>query len=332
MKHFLSSLITIVCLLSYINSAEKSLHFPGKPNSKHIVFLSGDEEYRSEEGLPMLAQMMNRHHGFECSVLFSLDEQGFVNPENRLSLADSEILDKADLIVMLLRFRTWEDEAMERFEAAYLRGIPIIALRTSSHAFIYKEDSKWHKYSSKSKISNWKKGFGNKVLGEWWGFHHGKHKVEGCRSVIEKQQAENHILNGVNEFFCLADVYRANPPADATILLRGAVTKSLDPKSPNLDTEKNKPMQPIAWTRIVENEQQNMNRVFMCTMGAAIDLKEEGLRRLITNAIFWGFEMDIPEKTNVTIPSSYKPTMYGFKTYKKNKRPVDHIPILDEVE
>lgn len=330
MKYYLLPLVALSCLLNLVFSAEKSLHFPGKADSKHIVFLSGDEEYRSEEGLPMLAQMMSRHHGFECSVLFSLDEKGFVNPENRNSLSNPEILDKADLIVMLLRFRTWDDQAMEKFQAAYLRGIPIIALRTSSHAFIFDTKSKWHRYSSKSKIPNWEKGFGNKVLGEWWGFHHGKHKVEGCRSVVEEQQATNPVLNSVSEFFCLADVYRANPPADSTILLRGAVTQSLDPHSPNLDTEKNKPMQPIAWTRLVKNEKQMTNRVFMCTMGAAIDLKEEGLRRIIANAIFWGFEMKIPKKTNVTIPASYKPTMYGFKTYQKNMRPIDHIPSLKE--
>src|SRR4051794_9715311 len=34
---------------------------PGK--GKHIVLLSGDEEYRSEEGLPMLAKILSQRHG-----------------------------------------------------------------------------------------------------------------------------------------------------------------------------------------------------------------------------------------------------------------------------
>ena len=42
---------------------------PGK--GKHIVFVTGDEEYRSEEGLPMLAQILAVRHGFKCTVLFS---------------------------------------------------------------------------------------------------------------------------------------------------------------------------------------------------------------------------------------------------------------------
>ena len=34
---------------------------PGK--GKHIVFLAGDHEYRSEESLPELARILAKHHG-----------------------------------------------------------------------------------------------------------------------------------------------------------------------------------------------------------------------------------------------------------------------------
>ncbi len=36
---------------------------PGK--GKHIVLVSGDEEYRSEEGLPQLAKILAERHGFK---------------------------------------------------------------------------------------------------------------------------------------------------------------------------------------------------------------------------------------------------------------------------
>lgn len=319
--------LSFLFVMSYVYASETHIHFDGKLGSKHIVFLSGDEEYRSEEAMPMLAQMMNRHYGFECSVLFSLDDKGFVKPDNQGSLANPEVLNRADMIVMFLRFRKWDNEAMQIFENAYLRGIPIIALRTSTHAFLHGKDSEWHKYSSRSTIQGWEKGFGKKVLGEWWGFHHGRHKVEGGRSVVEDSQKTHEILRGVLPFFCKADVYTASPPKDATILLRGEVTQSLDKNSPS-HPSKNNPMHPIAWTREVRNEKGKTNRVFMCMMGASIDLKEDGLRRLIANSIFWGFEMNIPDKTNITIPSSYNPTMFGFGTYKKNMKPSDFIPVI----
>ena len=53
----------------------------GKKN-KHVVLVSGDEEYRSEEALPQLAKILNLHHGFHCIVLFAQhpDHPGVINP------------------------------------------------------------------------------------------------------------------------------------------------------------------------------------------------------------------------------------------------------------
>ena len=51
---------------------------PGK--GKHIVLVSGDEEYRSEEALPQLAKILAKRHGFKCTVLFAVDPDGTINP------------------------------------------------------------------------------------------------------------------------------------------------------------------------------------------------------------------------------------------------------------
>ena len=58
----------------------------GPGHGKHIVFLTGDEEYRSEEGLPMLAKILSQRHGFQCTVLFAVDPDGTINPDNQSSL------------------------------------------------------------------------------------------------------------------------------------------------------------------------------------------------------------------------------------------------------
>src|SRR5215208_7214221 len=75
----------------------------GSGAGKHVVFLSGDEEYRSEEGLPMLAKILSQRHGFKCTVLFAVDPDGTINPENQQSLPGAEALDSADVIIMGLR-------------------------------------------------------------------------------------------------------------------------------------------------------------------------------------------------------------------------------------
>src|SRR6476469_900957 len=104
--------------------ASTSITYPpgqGPGAGRHVVFLSGDEEYRGEEGLPMLAKILSRRHGFKCTVLFSLDPDGTINPDNQKSLPGAEALDSADAIVMLLRFRQWPDADMKHFVDAYKR-------------------------------------------------------------------------------------------------------------------------------------------------------------------------------------------------------------------
>ena len=47
----------------------------------HVVFVAGDQEYRSEQSLPMLARLFAARHGMHTTVLFSLDGEGRVNPK-----------------------------------------------------------------------------------------------------------------------------------------------------------------------------------------------------------------------------------------------------------
>jgi mono/diheme cytochrome c family protein/glucose/arabinose dehydrogenase len=296
---------------------------PGK--GKHLVFLAGDEEYRSEEAMPLMAEIMSKH-GFKCTVLFSMDKNNkFVDPNNQKSLSFPEALDSADGLIMSLRFRNWNDHAMQKFDEALLRGVPVVALRTSTHAFKFPADSKWAKYSFNSKAdTGWTKGFGREVLGETWVSHHGKHKKEGCRAVIEPSNYNHSILNNVGPIFVTTDVYGTNPPADATILLRGEVTATLEPDSTSVVT-KNNPMQALAWTREYKNSKGNTNRIFTTTMGAASDLTEINLRRLIANAIYWSLDLPVPKKAKVFLPGIFKPSFYSFNAFQKNKKPEDFI-------
>src|SRR6266487_1241581 len=141
----------------------------GPGQGKQIVFLSGDEEYRSEEGLPMLAKILAERHGFKCTALFALNPQtGEIDPNNSTNIPGIEALDTADLVVMLWRFRELPDDKMKYFVDYLLAGKPIIALRTSTHAFAYNKNkqSTYAKYGWQGK--DWPGGFGKQVLGETW--------------------------------------------------------------------------------------------------------------------------------------------------------------------
>src|SRR5437588_5375645 len=165
-----------LALCAILSQSPDWVEYPGGAGpgrGKHIVFLSGDEEYRSEEGLPQLAKILAVREGFKCTVLFAIDpKDGTINPDVRDNLPGAAALDSADAVVMLLRFREWPDEQMKHFVDAYLAGKPIIALRTSTHAFNYEKNaaSPYAKYSYNNK--EWAGGFGRQVLGETWVAHH----------------------------------------------------------------------------------------------------------------------------------------------------------------
>ncbi|MBN2450288.1 MAG: hypothetical protein JXR77_07855 [Lentisphaeria bacterium] len=295
----------------------------GAGGSRHVVFLSGDEEYRSEEGLPMLAKILARRHGFRCTVLFALGPDGTIDPECQDCLAGSEALDTADAIVMLLRFRRWPPEVMERFAAAWQRGVPIVALRTSTHAFAFREGP-YREFDS----------FGKRILGEQWVSHWGRHKQEATRGVLEPGAAAHPVLRGVADIFGTTDVYEAHPPEDAVVLLRGQVLQGMAPTdSPATYRKKrstdaveqpvNDPMMPIAWVREARPEAGRPGRVLCTTMGAATDLACEDLRRLIVNGVFWGLGLDVPSRADVTLVDPYRPSLYGFRGHRRGLRPAD---------
>ncbi len=325
-----SALITLLIVPLILGSAQTpptSITYapkPGPGQGRHIVFLSGDEEYRGEEGLPMLAKILSQRHGFKTSVLFSVDPDGTIDPKATTSLSDPATLDTADAVVMLLRFRTWPDETMERFDRLLRAGKPIVALRTSTHAFNgFPKGSRWESWNY-----NNDGGFGKRVLGETWLTHWGRHKIEATRGIVEPAQKNHPLLRGVPEIFGDTDVYEAYPPADATILVRGLVLKDLTPSSAPADYRKprstdkqeqgvNDPPMPVVWARTYKNDAGTTNRILATTMGSATDLENEGLRRLIVNGVYLGLGMEVPAAADVMIVDEYRPSFYGFDGFRK---------------
>ncbi|SVB73655.1 uncharacterized protein METZ01_LOCUS226509 [marine metagenome] len=313
----ISLILFSVLLTAYIaKAADDHIVYEGKAGpgkGKHIVFLTGDEEYRGEEGLPMMAKILSQRHGFKCTVLFSLNDKGEIDPNNQKSLSHPQALDSADVIIMLLRFRTWPDEMYKHFDDACNRGIPVLGLRTSTHAF-------------RGKLG----GFGKRVLGERWVSHWGHHKREACRGVVEPSAKGDSILNGVVDVFADSDVYEAYPPKDAKILMRGLVLENMKPDSKPSTRERKKgrgindPAMAVAWTRKHKWPSGKTSNIFTTTMGAATDLQSEGLRRMIINAVYDGLGIEVPKKADVDYLDPYKPLFYGFNSFRKGIKPADH--------
>jgi type 1 glutamine amidotransferase len=294
---------------------------------KHIVFLTGDEEYRSEEGLTMLAKILAVRHGFKCTVLFAIDPaDGTINPVVVTNIPGLEALDSADLCVMKLRFRELPDDQMKHFVDYVNSGKPIIGLRTATHSFNYTKNkqSPYVNYSFNSRA--WPGGFGQQVLGETWVNHHGNHGVESTRGVVNEPLKDHPILRGVTDIWCPTDVYTVSHlPKDAQVLLWGQVLKGMKAADAPLEGPKNNPMMPLAWVRDYKGDTGKTSKIFTTTMGAAVDLENEGLRRLVINACYWGLglEAKIQPKSSVEYVGEYKPLWFGFAKHKKGVKPAD---------
>jgi type 1 glutamine amidotransferase len=299
--------------------------FEGAGNGKHIVFVTGDEEYRSEEAMPLMAKILAKHHGFKCTVLFAIDKDtGEINPNVLDNIPGLESLEKADLMVLFTRMRELPDEQMKYIIDYTNSGKPIIGIRTATHAFRYRKnkDSMYAKYGSGTE--DYEGGYGRQVLGEKWVAHHGEHGSESTRGVIAKDMKDNPIVNGCEDIWGPTDVYAVGTlSGDSKPVIMGKVLQGMKPDSPpNNDKE----VLPVAWVKTYTGEKGKASRVFTTTMGAAPDLESEGLRRLLVNACFWCLEMEdqIPAKANVDIVDEYKPTFFGFDGYKKGVKPSDH--------
>jgi hypothetical protein len=59
-------------------------------------------------------------------------------------------------------------------------------------------------------------------------------------------------------------------------------------------------------------------------MGAATDLENEGLRRLVINTVYWAVGLDVPAKADVSFVDPYTPRFYGFNGFRGGLKASDH--------
>jgi hypothetical protein len=309
----------------------------GIGQGKRVVFVTGDEEYRSEEGMPQLARILARL-GFHCTVLFAIDAKtGAIDPGVLDHIPGLEALDRAELMVIFTRFRDLPDAQMQHVADYVESGRPIVGLRTATHAFAPKTSKTYERYGWQSKT--WPGGFGKQVLGETWVSHHGAHGTQSTLGILQDLHEARPVLLGVSNgiVWDTTDVYTVSLPLQdgCTPVVLGRVLAGMTPDSGPAPTKKdpktgktidpNDPMMPIAWTRVWKAPNGRNARVFTTTLGASQGFVQEGTRRLLINACLWALGMDeeIGPKLDVSLAGEYAPTPFGFGKHKKGVRPAD---------
>jgi len=298
---------------------------------RRIVFVTGDDEYKSEESMPLMARILAERHGFHCTVLFAIHkETGVIDTSQRDNIPGLEALRSADLMVIYTRFRALPDDQMRLIDDYLQSGKPVIGLRTATHAFSFPKDSTTA-YASYH-FSSPDGGFGTKVLGQTWINHWGSHGKQSTRGVFAPGAASHPILRGIGdgEIWGPTDVYEATlplPEGCAPVLL-GQVLQGMKPEDAPVTDEQlngkwkkmvkvNEPMMPIAWT--FTRPVGAHGRVFTSTIGGAMagtsDFASEGMRRLFVNACFWtlGLEDKTPARADVAPLSPAHPFKRGVR-------------------
>ena len=283
------------------------------------VLIGGDEEYRSEEALPLVAKLLEAQ-GFRCTVLLSTDPAtGAVDPGNAVHVEGMEALDGADLIVLFTRFRAWPEADRLHLARALVRGVPLVGLRTATHAFAYGPDAPAGARAWSADAADPLGGFGETWFGDSWVAHHGAHGSESTRALPEPAAAAagHPILRGFTMAWGPTDVYAFNPlPENCVVLARGLVLDGMSPDAAPVTDGRNASPMPLAWERELPHPRGAPQRVFYCSMGAAQDFADTGLQRLVVKACLWAVrrEAAIPA-TGVLLPAvpDYLPSPFGVR-------------------
>lgn len=322
-RYSLACLVALAMLLMHGSSVmADTLVFAGEAGpgkGKHIVFLAGDHEYRSEETLPALARILAKHHGFKCTVLFNIDTENGEIVAGNSNMPGMEALDTADLAVVFLRFQQFPPEQMKHFDAYLNRGGPVVGLRTATHAFQIQGQSPFTKYSSSYKGAEYDRGFGHQVLGQTWVGHYGKNHQQSTRITLVADKQNHPILRGVKDVWVQAGGY-VGKPVDGEILTMAQPLNGMTPDSPADET---KPPMPSEWTRSYKSPSGKVGRVFTSLYGASEDLVNDGYRRLLVNGCFWalGLEDAIKPDAKIDFVGPFQPNTFGGGAYARGIKP-----------
>ncbi|YCM44999.1 ThuA domain-containing protein [Verrucomicrobiaceae bacterium 227] len=296
----------------------------GPGEGKHIILIAADQEYRSEQAMPMMAKVLSTHHGFDCTVLFGVNAKGEVDPTMPVhaekgkelefqehNVPGLEHLASADLVIFFPRMLTLPEEQKELVVTYLDSGKPIIALRTANHGFQGKLP-----YEIDGKTVH----FGNDILGGSFMGHHGRWHADSTRGTVVEAMKDHPVVQGVSDIWGPSDVYRTYKegtglPKGCTALVWGQPLMGRNhDDAPNTDKE---PL-PVAWIKDWKTSKGKTARVFHSTMGSARDLQSAGLRRLVINAAYWGMGLEdkISPDRSVEIVGPYAPLASGFN-YEK---------------
>lgn len=252
--HFRGTELVVEHIEKYWAPTIVSSDITGKPAFRfaedertHIAFLIAEDEYDAHLTLPSFAEKhlsTGGHYGFN-----------FIQSDHHEVDGMDQIRD-SDLLIVYVRRRHLPEYQLDVIREYLNAGKPLIALRTSSHAF-----------------ETWTE-FDDKVLGGNYSGHHGNRPPENPPTWVQvAAEASAHpVVAGLPAlpFQAASWLYKTRPlNSDVTPLVYGWVGADGEPE-------------PVAWIR-----QYGDARIFYTSMGDPRDFEIPAFNQLLVNAIEW---------------------------------------------
>lgn len=236
--------------------------FPGD-RRQHLVVVMAEEGYKTAQTLPPFAL---KHFGAHFKITCV-----YANADDRNDIPGIEALNDADVAIWSIRRRTLPKSQLDVFRKYIADGKPLVALRTTSHAFSL------GKREPAAGLSDWPE-FDMQILG---GNYQTDHQNKSATFVHAIEAAAGHpILTGIptSDFRVFGTLYKNDPlPTTAAPLMLGHV-------------EGQETVEPVAWT----HQRPNGGRVFYTSLGHPQSFEIPEFQRLLRNATYWAAGLPVP--------------------------------------
>ena len=220
---------------------------------KHVVFVIAEDEYLASESLPKFsATHLSNKAEFRTTFLIQ-------DSDDKYSIPGMEKLEGADLVVLYVRRRSLPNQDMETFRRYLERGKPLLALRTSSHA--------WDTRNKGPKDQAEWKTFDPEVLGGNYHGHHGN-DIESSIAIVPGMGSHS-ILKGVDAAALTGkgSLYEVSPLTElAQVILVGTIP--------------NQPSEPILWSH-----RYGKSKIVYTSLGHVGDFAQPNFNQLLLNTV-----------------------------------------------
>jgi nicotinamidase-related amidase/type 1 glutamine amidotransferase len=253
-----------------------AFHFEREARPR-IVFLIGEDEYKTEVTLPAFARTELEPLGMRCTFVSA-------DPKTPHGFPGVEALDDADLLLLSVRRRAPATDQMTIIRRYLASGKPLVGIRTACHAFDIRGQAPAGHVEWKS--------FDSEILGG----HYTGHFPDNLHPQIvpaAKDKPHQIIRDIETPFESKGSLYKTSPLATgAQALLLGKIAGH--------------PAEPVAWVKY-----NGSGRVFYTSLGHPGDFENASFRRMLRNAVFWAFDRQPTQATRDIEPPPARTTASG---------------------